>query len=62
MSGLELTLEEFEMLLWGLGSLTQDRSYSPNRQHEARLLAQKLYTIKTEPDLRVVLTPYTRAC
>jgi hypothetical protein len=46
MSTLELTPEEFELVLGGLGSLTQDRRYSPNRQHEALLLAKKLWAVK----------------
>lgn len=46
MNGLDLTPEEFELVLFGLGSLTQDRRYSPNRQHEAQLLAKKLWAVK----------------
>ena len=46
MSTLELTSEEFELVLFGLGSLTNDRRFSPNRQHEAQLLAKKLWAIK----------------
>ena len=50
MSALDLTPEEFELVLFGLGSLTHDRRYSPNRQHEAQLLAKKLWAIK-EPQM-----------
>ncbi len=39
---MELTKEEWELVLGGLGSLTQDKSYSANRQHEAQILAKKI--------------------
>ena len=39
---MELSKEEWALILGGLGSLTQDNSYSANRQHEAQILAQKI--------------------
>ena len=39
---MELTNEDWELILGGLGSLTQDNRYSANRQHEAQILAKKI--------------------
>jgi hypothetical protein len=43
---LELTPEEFELVLSGLGSMTQDIRFSANRQWEARLLGKKLHQLQ----------------
>jgi hypothetical protein len=42
---LELTREELMLVLAGLGSLTQDRNYSANRQHEAQQLAKRIWAL-----------------
>ena len=42
---LELTREELLLVLAGLGSLTQDRHYSANRQHEAQQLAKRIWAL-----------------
>ena len=42
---LELTREEFLLVLASLGSLTHDRNYSANRQHEAQQLAKRLWAL-----------------
>jgi hypothetical protein len=39
---MELTKEDWELILGGLGSLMQDNRFSPTRQHEAQTLAQKI--------------------
>lgn len=40
---LDLTPEEFELVMAGLGALTHDRRYSTNRQWEAQKLSQRLW-------------------
>lgn len=40
---IEVTPEEFELIMAGLGCLTLDRRYSPNRQWDAQKLGQKLW-------------------
>ena len=40
---LEVTQEEFELLLAGLGALVHDRRFSTNRQWDAQKLSQKLW-------------------
>ena len=45
MMKLELTHEELLLVLAGLGSLTQDHRYSANRQHEAQLLAKRIWAL-----------------
>ncbi len=42
---LELTPEEFELVLAGLGSMTQDIRFSANRQWDAQQLGKKLHQL-----------------
>jgi hypothetical protein len=42
---LELTPEEFEIILAGLGSMVQDRRFSSNRQWDAQQLGKKLHQL-----------------
>jgi len=49
MMNIELTPEEFELVQAALGSLTQDRRFSTNRQWNARALSQRLLFL-TEGD------------
>lgn len=39
---LDLTPEEFELVLAGLGSMVQDKRFSANRQWDAQQLGKKL--------------------
>jgi hypothetical protein len=43
---LELTPEEFEIVLAGLGSMVQDRRFSANRQWDAQQLGKKLHQLQ----------------
>ena len=43
---LELTAEEFELVLAGLGSMTQDIRFSANRQWDAQQLGKKLHQLQ----------------
>jgi hypothetical protein len=42
---LELTAEEFELVLAGLGSMTHDIRFSANRQWDAQQLGKKLHQL-----------------
>jgi hypothetical protein len=43
---LELTAEEFELVLAGLGSMTHDIRFSANRQWDAQQLGKKLHQLQ----------------
>jgi hypothetical protein len=47
---LELTLDEYELVQLGLGSLMQDRRFSANRQWEAQQVGKKLHLQAKEQD------------
>ena len=42
---LDLTAEEFELVLAGLGSMVQDKRFSANRQWDAQQLGKKLHQL-----------------
>jgi hypothetical protein len=43
---LELTAEEFELVLAGLGSMVHDIRFSANRQWDAQQLGKKLHQLQ----------------
>lgn len=47
---LDVTLEEYELIQLGLGSLIQDRRFSPTRQWEAQQVGKNLHLQIKEQD------------
>jgi len=47
---LDVTLDEYELIQLGLGSLMQDRRFSPNRQWEAQQVGKNLHLQIKEQD------------